>query len=100
MWLFYQCFILLTIFFLAHARNRQRFNARPNPVLTSPLLTEIADVHNATTARVTLAWMLANNMAAVPRTTDVDHMRDNFAALSLVLSQGERARIDASDDER
>ena len=51
----------------------------------------LADAHQATKAQVALAWLLALSpiVVPIPGTSSMDHLRENFAALDLVLSPNE-----------
>jgi diketogulonate reductase-like aldo/keto reductase len=66
-------------------------------LLGHPTLTQIAARHNATSAQVALAWVLCrDDVVAVPRSGDVDHVRANAAALDLQLIDEDLADIDAA----
>lgn len=59
----------------------------------------VADAHDVSEAVVSLAWLLSkDDVAAIPRTSSVDHMRDNFTARDLDLAPDEIERIDAVDE--
>lgn len=51
----------------------------------------LADMHQATKAQVALAWLLALSpmIVPIPGTSSLDHLRENFAALDLLLSPNE-----------
>src|SRR6266481_4409953 len=53
----------------------------------SSILSDVARLFNATTAQVTLAWLLrrAPNMLLIPGTSSVTHLRENIAAAELNL---------------
>src|SRR5712671_3811997 len=55
--------------------------------LQSSTLSDVARLLNATTAQVTLAWLLrrAPNMLLIPGTSSVTHLRENIAAAELTL---------------
>lgn len=57
---------------------------------------EIAKAENCTPAQLALAWIRAKDPAivSIPGTRYVEHMRDNFEAGSIVLSQQTVARLD------
>jgi len=64
-------------------------------LLGDPVLEEIAEAHEATPAQVALAWLVAQDrVVALPRSTNPDRRRENFAALELELAPEETARID------
>jgi pyridoxine 4-dehydrogenase len=60
------------------------------------VLGPIARRYDATTSQLSLAWLLQASpaMLPIPGTTSIDHLRENLAALSLVLDPADIARID------
>lgn len=61
-----------------------------------PLPHDIAATHEATLARVSLAWLLSEKMVVtVLQTVSHDHVVQNWAARNLELSSAEIDRIDA-----
>ncbi|MGC0238811.1 aldo/keto reductase [Arthrobacter sp. SD76] len=63
--------------------------------LNGNAVTSIANVHNATTAQVVLAWHLAAGNIVIPKSVDPGRIRENFAASSLTLSDDELSAISA-----
>ncbi len=59
------------------------------------LLADVAARHQATTAQVALAWLLAASPVtlAIPGTSSLDHMSENIAAAGLRLSADEVAEL-------
>ncbi|MBX0325097.1 aldo/keto reductase [Halomicroarcula sp. F13] len=56
----------------------------------------VAEKHGVSEAVVSLAWLLSKDgVAAIPRTSSVDHLRDNFEALSVDLDDEDIDSIDA-----
>ena len=67
-------------------------------ILDDPLLSEIAAEHDTTTAAVCLAWAFAkDNVVPIPK-GEGDHVRANYEAQSLELSEDALARIDDYDE--
>ena len=66
-------------------------------VFEVPTLSAIADDHGVSEAQVGLAWLREKGVAAIPKATGADHIRDNWESLALSLSDEELARIDAID---
>ncbi|WP_121821943.1 aldo/keto reductase [Halostella salina] len=62
-----------------------------------PELVEIAEEHDATAAQVSLAWLLARDVAVIPKSSSPERIRENLAARNLTLGDDELARIDAID---
>ena len=59
------------------------------------VLSEIADDRGVSEAQVSLAWLRQKGVAAIPKATGEDHLRDNRSSLELSLSDEEVGRIDA-----
>jgi diketogulonate reductase-like aldo/keto reductase len=58
-------------------------------------LKEVASRHEATTTQVALAWLLGKPATIViPKATNAAHLRDNFAALDLKLTDDDVAVLD------
>ncbi len=66
-------------------------------VFEVPTLSEIADDHGVSEVQVGLAWLREKGVAAIPKATGADHIRDNWESLALSLSDEEIERIDAID---
>ena len=64
-------------------------------LLGAAALKEVAQRHGATTAQVALAWLLEQPATIViPKATNPEHVRENFAALDLRLTDEDRAILD------
>jgi pyridoxine 4-dehydrogenase len=63
--------------------------ARPNPVLSHPLVREIAERLERTPAQIALAWTLsvAPNVLLIPGTSSVRHLEENMAVADIELGQ-------------
>lgn len=61
------------------------------------LLNGIAREHEATTAQIALAWVLAQKpwIVPIPGTTKLDRLKGNLGGATMRLSPADRARIDA-----
>lgn len=66
-------------------------------VMDNSTLQRIAVEHDASAAQVALAWELHKGYVAIPSTTKVSHLRSNFAAQKLRLTDQNMADIDALD---
>ncbi|WP_066908760.1 oxidoreductase [Mycobacterium interjectum] len=71
--------------------------ARPNPVLSHPLVTETAERLGRTPAQVALAWTLsvAPNVLLIPGTSSVRHLEENVDVASIELDADTRERLNA-----
>ncbi|MGN5192219.1 aldo/keto reductase [Aeromonas veronii] len=66
-------------------------------VLNEPLLMEIGQRHGVSAAQVSLAWLLAQDMAVIPSSTKRENQAANLAALDITLSSEEMAAIATLD---
>jgi pyridoxine 4-dehydrogenase len=66
---------------------------RPNPVLTHPLVTELAERLGRTPAQVALAWTLS--VLLIPGTSSVRHLEENMDVASIELDRDTRDRLNA-----
>ena len=60
-------------------------------------LVDIAAKHGVSEAQVCLAWLREKGVAAVPKATSPEHIRDNAASRDLALDPADVAAIDAID---
>ena len=67
-------------------------------VFDVPVLQEIAEAHDASAAQVSLAWLREKGVTAIPKATSEAHIADNWASLTLDLSDEEIERIDAIEE--
>lgn len=64
-------------------------------VLDENAIADVADKHGVSEAVVSLAWLLSKDgVAAIPRTSSEDHLRDNLRAQELELDPEDVERID------
>ena len=60
-------------------------------------LQQVAQQHDATPAQVALAWLLRQDgMIVIPKATQLEHVRENRAALDLKLSDDDLAALNRS----
>jgi diketogulonate reductase-like aldo/keto reductase len=63
----------------------------------STKLRDLAKRRGVTPAQIALAWLMAQpGVMAIPKAVSESHLRENFAAQDLVLSEQDRAEIDAA----
>lgn len=66
-------------------------------LLGHPQIAEVAARHDATPAQVALAWLLRQEtVAAISRSSNPEHTRENAEALDLDLSEEDLAALDAA----
>ncbi|MET1057678.1 MAG: aldo/keto reductase [Pedobacter sp.] len=62
--------------------------------LDRPALTGIAEQHNASAAQIAIAWLIQQGVVVIPKASDPKHIRENRAALDIVLSTDEITLLD------
>ncbi len=67
--------------YMAYSSFGTQWNRHPNPVLTNIVLQEIAMTHGVSVPQVVMMWLHTLQVVAIPRTSQLTHMRDNFAEL-------------------
>lgn len=70
---------------------------QPNPVLSHPVVQEIAQRLGRTPAQVALAWTLgvAPNVLLIPGTSSLSHLEENMDVASIELDDEDRERLNA-----
>ena len=64
-------------------------------IADDPLLGGIGAARGCSAAQVALAWVMAQpGVVAIPKAVQARHLRDNLAAVDLLLNDDERRRID------
>ena len=64
-------------------------------VFDVPEIESIADDHGVSPAQISLAWLRHHGITAIPKATSGEHIRDNWASLSVSLSDAEIDTIDS-----
>ena len=63
-------------------------------------IVEVAEKHDATPAQLSLTWLRAKGITAIPKATGREHVAENWASLGLALDPEDVERIDAIDRRR
>lgn len=64
-------------------------------VLSHPVMQQLARARGVSSAQIALAWVTRwDNVIAIPKAVQIEHIRDNAAALTLKLNPEEIALID------
>ena len=63
-------------------------------VFDVPLLDELADDYDTSPAGISLAWLRAKGVTAIPKATSTEHIRDNWSSLGVELDDADIERID------
>lgn len=67
-------------------------------IFDHPVISDVAESHDATPAQVCLAWLLSKeHVAAIPKATG-EHIAENYAAIDVTLGEEAIARIDAIEE--
>jgi len=64
----------------AFANPSARGEKRPMPLLTNPVIKDIAGQRGCTPAQVTLSFNMRRNVAVIPKTVHLDRQKENMAA--------------------
>lgn len=62
-----------------------------------PVITEIANAHNVTSAQVILRWHLQRGVVAIPGSSNPSHIEENISVFHFSLTDEEMAKIAALD---
>lgn len=62
--------------------------------LSDPVLSEIAEAHDVTTAQVVLRWHIEHGIIVIPKSVTPSRIEQNFDVFGFSLSDDEVARID------
>ncbi|OME96027.1 hypothetical protein BK124_20000 [Paenibacillus amylolyticus] len=64
-------------------------------LLEHPVIQKIAQDRGVTTSQIALAWVIRDgDVLAIPKAVQLNHVADNAAAVNIVLTQEELARLD------
>ena len=69
----------------------------PAPLLSEPVIRQIAAAHGASPAQVLLAWGISTGTAVIPKSVQRERLAENLAAAQLKLTKPELAQIAALD---
>ncbi|MCC6458210.1 MAG: aldo/keto reductase [Caldilineaceae bacterium] len=65
-------------------------------VMDHPVVKRIAAAHNATPAQVAIQWLVRQPLViTIPKSSDIDHAKENLGALDVALTEAEVAELDA-----
>lgn len=64
-------------------------------LFSDPVLADIAKARGKSIAQVALRWLMQQNVAAIPRSSNPQRIADNFKVFDFALSDEEMARISA-----
>lgn len=64
-------------------------------VLSDRTITEIAGRCGKTPAQVSLKWLVQHGAVVIPKSSSVEHLRDNMGIFGWQLSEGDMRRIDS-----
>ena len=68
-------------------------------VFDVPEIRDVAEKHDVSPARVSIAWLLQRDgVAAIPKASSEDHIRDNWAARDLDLDDEDVEKIESIDE--
>lgn len=77
----------------SHFRSNE---SRPE-IMENPELKDIAQTHGKSVVQVVLRWLLQQNIVVIPKTWNIEHLKENFNILDFKLSDEEIDQINAMD---
>jgi diketogulonate reductase-like aldo/keto reductase len=83
--------------FVSYSTLGTQHHGTSNPVLTDPIVKELAETHGRSAAEVVLSWALQKGMSVIPRSSKAHHI-DQLANLIFqppFLSEGDITSIDS-----
>lgn len=66
-------------------------------VMENPVIKEIAERLNISSAQVMLAWQLQRNVTVIPKSVHVDRIKENFASQTVELDKADMEKIATLD---
>jgi diketogulonate reductase-like aldo/keto reductase len=63
-------------------------------LVRDPKLVDFAREHEMTPAQVALAWLLAQDVIVIPKTSHRDHLRENARALDIRLTREQLVELE------
>ena len=73
---------------IGHSSREQR------KIFDQPQVKLVASRHQATPAQVALSWLLQRDLIAIPKASNPEHVRQNRAALDLILTEKDLEELD------
>lgn len=91
--------ILLTAYSPLGSSDRpERMKATDEPALLEhPVIREVAEANEVTPGQVLIGWSINRGIAVIPKSTNKDRLKENFAASTLTLNKDEIERIGRLD---
>lgn len=71
-----------------------------NDWLNEPILQNIAIAHQSTIYQVILRWITQQNVIGLPRTSNIEHLKENMNSFDIILSEDEIRAIDSLNKNR
>ena len=68
--------------------------------LNEPILKNIANDHNATVPQVILRWLTQQDVIGLPRTSNIEHLKENIKSFDVTLSEAEILAIDSLNKDK
>jgi len=72
-------------------------SGRSPSLIENETIQKIAGKLNITSAQLLLAWQINRGAIVIPKSTGVEHLKENFASWNIALDSSDMAEIDALD---
>jgi len=66
-------------------------------IVEDKIIKEIAQKNNVSEYQVCLAWNINRGVVVIPKSENVEHLRENLGALNVMLDEGDMKKIDDID---
>ena len=66
-------------------------------IVEDKIIKEIAQKNNVSEYQVCLAWNINRGVVVIPKSENVEHLRENLGALNVMLDEGDMKKIDKID---
>lgn len=86
---------------LGSATRPDRLKVENEPVLIEdPVVSAIAEKHDATPAQILISWSIHRNVAVIPKSIRTDRIKQNFESTTIPLSVSDFSELTALDMHR
>ena len=82
---------------VAHMAYAPLGQGNRNEIFQEPAVLALARKHGKTPAQILLRFLTQNGIAVIPRSTQPEHIRENFALFDFTLAPDEMAQLSALD---
>ena len=82
---------------VAHMAYAPLGQGNRNEMLTEPTVTSLAEKYHKTPVQILLRFLVQQGMAVIPRSKNIQHIKENFEIFDFSLTEAERKQLVALD---